>query len=159
MWWWWFSVGSFRQAAGQISSVGIKRLKSKKSGSSNNYSTPHPRRDPPPGYKPSMVHHVAFEVPDFIPAVNFRPFMDPNEPLGPNASKNSVYKNPEYFAYHRYSFAELMVTIAKEVQKRIDERGVQTMYPEEEDSDSEICGEKSNSDDSGSNSESEGFSL
>lgn len=149
-------MGSFRVVRRQISSIGINRQKSKKAGSSENYSTPHPPRDPPVGYKPSGVHHVAFEVPDFIPAINFRSFKDPNEPLGPNASKKSEYKNPEYFSYHRYSFAELAITIGKELQKRIDERGVQTMYPADENSDGE---ESDNSSDSGNSSDSEGFSL
>ncbi|XP_015112735.1 NADH dehydrogenase [ubiquinone] flavoprotein 3, mitochondrial [Diachasma alloeum] len=37
----------------------------------------------------------------------------PTKPVGPNASKNTEYKNPEYFCYHVDSFAEAEVEMAK----------------------------------------------
>ncbi|KAL0101410.1 hypothetical protein PUN28_018915 [Cardiocondyla obscurior] len=37
----------------------------------------------------------------------------PNKPVGPNASKNTEYKNPEYFCYHVDSFGEAEVELAK----------------------------------------------
>jgi hypothetical protein len=33
--------------------------------------------------------------------------------VGPNASKNAAYKNPEYFCYHIDSFGEAEVELAK----------------------------------------------
>ncbi|KAK0097144.1 hypothetical protein PV326_003149 [Microctonus aethiopoides] len=41
---------------------------------------------------------------------------NPNVPgltVGPNASKDKEYKNPEYFCYHVDSFAEAEVELAK----------------------------------------------
>lgn len=131
-----------------ILNFNLKRWKSKKS---KNFSTPHSPRDPPDDYNPTALNHTAFEIPDFISPACFRPFKNPYEPLGPNATKEAAYKNPEFFAYHRYSFADLTITIAQELQKRIDDRGVQTMYPADEGSDSDSDG----ADNSGSNSDSE----
>ncbi|KAL6421839.1 hypothetical protein ACFW04_010978 [Cataglyphis niger] len=37
----------------------------------------------------------------------------PNTPVGPGASKNKEYKNPEYFCYHVDSFGEAEVELAK----------------------------------------------
>ncbi|KYN09480.1 hypothetical protein ALC57_18426 [Trachymyrmex cornetzi] len=37
----------------------------------------------------------------------------PNTPVGPNASKDTEYKNPEYFCYHVDSFGEAEVELAK----------------------------------------------
>ncbi|KAH0945118.1 hypothetical protein HN011_012150 [Eciton burchellii] len=37
----------------------------------------------------------------------------PNTSVGPNASKNAAYKNPEYFCYHIDSFGEAEVELAK----------------------------------------------
>ncbi|XP_033215400.1 uncharacterized protein LOC117171872 [Belonocnema kinseyi] len=37
----------------------------------------------------------------------------PNHPVGPGASKEKEYKNPEYFCYNSESFAEAEVEIAK----------------------------------------------
>lgn len=37
----------------------------------------------------------------------------PNAPVGPNASKNTDYKNPEYFCYHVDSFGEAEAELAK----------------------------------------------
>ncbi|XP_021964636.1 uncharacterized protein LOC110859913 [Folsomia candida] len=33
--------------------------------------------------------------------------------LGPGASKEGQYKNPEYFQYHKMSFAEMEIVMAK----------------------------------------------
>lgn len=68
------------------------------------YNTPHPPKDPPANYHPLCVEHEAFEAPTFLAASAFRKFQSPEEILGPNAHKDCCYKNPEYFAYHRYSF-------------------------------------------------------
>lgn len=149
-------MGQFRPQRTYISDLCLKRWNASKSNKSDapnksgesqeDYSTPHPPRDPPAHYNPSGVHHTAFEVPDFIPPASFRRFKDINETLGPSASKKSVYKNPEYFSYHRYSYADLAMAIGDELQKRIDQRGVQTMYPAEEGSDSDGGSSSSNSD-------------
>ncbi|XP_076242575.1 NADH:ubiquinone oxidoreductase subunit V3 [Calliopsis andreniformis] len=37
----------------------------------------------------------------------------PSTPVGPGASKNMDYKNPEYFCYHVDSFGEAEVELAK----------------------------------------------
>lgn len=37
----------------------------------------------------------------------------PSAPVGPNASKDKEYKNPEYFCYHTESFGEAEVELAK----------------------------------------------
>ncbi|XP_020292656.1 uncharacterized protein LOC109859130 [Pseudomyrmex gracilis] len=37
----------------------------------------------------------------------------PNTPVGPDASKDKEYKNPEYFCYHVDSFGEAEVELAK----------------------------------------------
>lgn len=37
----------------------------------------------------------------------------PKSPVGPGASKDKEYKNPEYFCYHTNSFAEAEVEMAK----------------------------------------------
>ncbi|XP_012233772.1 uncharacterized protein NdufV3 [Linepithema humile] len=37
----------------------------------------------------------------------------PNAPVGPNASKDKEYKNPEYFCYHVDSFGEAEAELAK----------------------------------------------
>ncbi|KAI4503513.1 hypothetical protein M0802_001735 [Mischocyttarus mexicanus] len=37
----------------------------------------------------------------------------PSTSVGPNASKDKEYKNPEYFCYHLDSFAEAEVELAK----------------------------------------------
>ncbi|EDW79746.2 uncharacterized protein Dwil_GK17948 [Drosophila willistoni] len=47
-----------------------------------------------------------FSVPLFIPLTAFRK-VDKNETLGPKAGKYATYKNPEIFAYHRYSYYDL----------------------------------------------------
>ncbi|XP_011178622.1 uncharacterized protein LOC105209741 [Zeugodacus cucurbitae] len=51
----------------------------------------------------------AFTPPAFMPLTAYRALDDPNEVLGPQcgAHKCKDYKNPEFFAYHRYSFYEL----------------------------------------------------
>ncbi|XP_065355327.1 uncharacterized protein LOC135949819 [Calliphora vicina] len=75
-----------------------------------NYKTPHPPKDPPDNYNPSCVDHEALETPDFIPPAVFRQFTSTCEILGPGADKKGCYKNPEYYSYHRYSFAALQQT-------------------------------------------------
>ncbi|XP_043790156.1 NADH dehydrogenase [ubiquinone] flavoprotein 3, mitochondrial [Apis laboriosa] len=37
----------------------------------------------------------------------------PSTPIGPNAAKNTEYKNPEYFCYHTETFGEAEVELAK----------------------------------------------
>ncbi|XP_046388401.1 NADH dehydrogenase [ubiquinone] flavoprotein 3, mitochondrial-like [Ischnura elegans] len=37
----------------------------------------------------------------------------PNTEVGPGASKNSAYKNPEYYSYHPFSYAEAEVEMLK----------------------------------------------
>lgn len=37
----------------------------------------------------------------------------PNEPVGPGASKNTDYKNPEYFSYHSASYFEAEIEMLK----------------------------------------------
>ncbi|CAG9830614.1 unnamed protein product [Diabrotica balteata] len=36
-----------------------------------------------------------------------------DEPVGPGAVKNGIYKNPEYFSYHKYSFYNAKLELAK----------------------------------------------
>ncbi|CAG9861109.1 unnamed protein product [Phyllotreta striolata] len=37
----------------------------------------------------------------------------PCDPVGPGASKEGKYKNPEYYCYHKYSFVEALVELQK----------------------------------------------
>ncbi|KAH8384642.1 hypothetical protein KR093_003943 [Drosophila rubida] len=69
---------------------------------------PFHAHDPPPCYEPERLESVAFKIPPFIKAKIFRP-MDRKEVLGPNAGKCECYKNPEYYAYHRYSVFDLKI--------------------------------------------------
>ncbi|XP_036329670.1 uncharacterized protein LOC118741802 [Rhagoletis pomonella] len=55
----------------------------------------------------SPLKNDAFNPPDFLPIKAYRPLCDPNELFGPGAHKCKEYKNPEYYAYHRFSFFEL----------------------------------------------------
>lgn len=87
--------------------------------------------------KPSFKND-AFTPLDFIPITAYRVLDDPKEVLGPGAHKCKEYKNPEYFAYHRFSFYELQnatLNLAKTA-----EGGV--LYEAESGSESdEECGE------------------
>uniref|UniRef100_W8CCM9 Uncharacterized protein n=1 Tax=Ceratitis capitata TaxID=7213 RepID=W8CCM9_CERCA len=51
----------------------------------------------------------AFTPLDFLPITVYRPLDDPKEVFGPGAHKCKEYKNPEYFACHRFSFYELQI--------------------------------------------------
>ncbi|XP_011311055.1 uncharacterized protein [Fopius arisanus] len=51
-------------------------------------------------------------IPD-VPGLSEKCVAVPSKPVGPNASKNTDYKNPEYFCYHVDSFAEAEVEMAK----------------------------------------------
>ncbi|EGI61114.1 PREDICTED: uncharacterized protein LOC105150297 isoform X1 [Acromyrmex echinatior] len=48
-----------------------------------------------------------------VPGLSNNVVKVPNTPVGPNASKNKEYKNPEYFCYHVDSFGEAEVELAK----------------------------------------------
>ncbi|XP_018404368.1 PREDICTED: uncharacterized protein LOC108781007 [Cyphomyrmex costatus] len=48
-----------------------------------------------------------------VPGLSNNVVKIPNTPVGPNASKNKEYKNPEYFCYHVDSFGEAEVELAK----------------------------------------------
>ncbi|XP_039952056.1 uncharacterized protein LOC120769225 [Bactrocera tryoni] len=81
----------------------------------------------------------AFVPPDFVPLSAYRALDDPKEVLGPGAHKCKDYKNPEYFAYHRFSFYELQ-NVALNLAKH-SEGGV--LYEAESAAESdEECGEK-----------------
>ena len=80
----------------------------------------------------------AFTPLDFVPITAYRSLDDPKEVLGPGAHKCKEYKNPEYFAYHRFSFYELQ-NVALNLAKH-SEGGV--LYEAESGSESdEECGE------------------
>lgn len=83
------------------------------------YNIPHLPKDPPEDYQPTCVDHNAFEVANFFPASAFRQFRCSDEILGPDANKNGCYKNPEYFGYHRFSFATLQNCAIKLREERI----------------------------------------
>ncbi|XP_053959699.1 uncharacterized protein LOC128864188 [Anastrepha ludens] len=55
----------------------------------------------------SPLKNDAFTPPDFLPVTAYKALSDPKEVLGPGAHKCKAYKNPEYYAYHRFSFYEL----------------------------------------------------
>ncbi|XP_011875174.1 PREDICTED: uncharacterized protein LOC105566070 [Vollenhovia emeryi] len=48
-----------------------------------------------------------------VPGLSENVVKVPNTPVGPNASKDTEYKNPEYFRYHVDSFGEAEVELAK----------------------------------------------
>ncbi|KAK0168865.1 hypothetical protein PV327_002629 [Microctonus hyperodae] len=48
-----------------------------------------------------------------VPGLSEKCVAIPKQPVGPNASKDKEYKNPEYFCYHVDSFAEAEVELAK----------------------------------------------
>ncbi|XP_029659544.1 uncharacterized protein LOC115233337 isoform X1 [Formica exsecta] len=48
-----------------------------------------------------------------VPGLSENVVKVPNTPVGPGASKNKEYKNPEYFCYHVESFGEAEVELAK----------------------------------------------
>jgi len=48
-----------------------------------------------------------------VPGLSQNVVSVPSAPVGPNASKNTEYKNPEYFCYHVDSFSEAEVEMAK----------------------------------------------
>ncbi|XP_024891105.1 uncharacterized protein LOC112466957 [Temnothorax curvispinosus] len=48
-----------------------------------------------------------------VPGLSQNVVKVPNAPVGPNASKDKEYKNPEYFCYHVDSFAEAELELAK----------------------------------------------
>ncbi|XP_055847978.1 uncharacterized protein LOC129913374 [Episyrphus balteatus] len=82
---------------------------------------PHPPRDPPENYNPTSFCHCAFRKPKNIQPLVFRP-METYEILGPNASKKKVYKNPEYFAYHRFSHVDLFMNAMRiRMEKRMQQ--------------------------------------
>ncbi|XP_011699733.1 PREDICTED: uncharacterized protein LOC105457025 [Wasmannia auropunctata] len=48
-----------------------------------------------------------------VPGLSRNVVSVPGTPVGPNASKDKEYKNPEYFCYHVDSFGEAEVELAK----------------------------------------------
>ncbi|XP_012530206.2 uncharacterized protein LOC105833203 [Monomorium pharaonis] len=48
-----------------------------------------------------------------VPGLSENVVKIPNTTVGPNASKDKEYKNPEYFCYHVASFGEAEVELAK----------------------------------------------
>lgn len=48
-----------------------------------------------------------------VPGLSENVVQVPNTPVGPGASKDKEYKNPEYFCYHVDSFGEAEVELAK----------------------------------------------
>lgn len=48
-----------------------------------------------------------------VPGLSENVVKVPNTPVGPGASKDKEYKNPEYFCYHVESFGEAEVELAK----------------------------------------------
>ncbi|XP_037810175.1 uncharacterized protein LOC119602633 [Lucilia sericata] len=108
------------------------------------YNTPHPPKDLPEYYNPSCMKHEAIETPDFIPPSVFRRFSSKYETLGPGADKRAFYKNPEYYSYHRYSFAALQMTCLSIREQRMKESNIRCIYGYEQSDD-----EKYSSDEDG----------
>ncbi|XP_055920916.1 uncharacterized protein LOC129952386 [Eupeodes corollae] len=115
-------------------------------------NTPHPPRDPPQSepYNPISFKHCAFDKPKNVQPLVFRP-MQGYEVLGPNASKKKVYKNPEYYAYHRYSHVDLFMNamrIRKEKELQLNccspEEDLEECEDDEESDDDENCKEEEN---------------
>ncbi|KYQ56527.1 hypothetical protein ALC60_04604 [Trachymyrmex zeteki] len=48
-----------------------------------------------------------------VPGLSNNVVKVPSTPVGPNASKDKEYKNPEYFCYHVDSFGEAEMELAK----------------------------------------------
>ncbi|KAL2717789.1 uncharacterized protein V1478_013489 [Vespula squamosa] len=48
-----------------------------------------------------------------VPGLSEKCYKLPTTPVGPGASKDKEYKNPEYFCYHVDSFAEAEVELEK----------------------------------------------
>ncbi|XP_047344133.1 uncharacterized protein LOC124946851 isoform X1 [Vespa velutina] len=48
-----------------------------------------------------------------VPGLSDKCYKLPTKPVGPGASKDKEYKNPEYFCYHLDSFAEAEVELEK----------------------------------------------
>ncbi|XP_017835192.2 LOW QUALITY PROTEIN: golgin subfamily A member 6-like protein 22 [Drosophila busckii] len=107
--------------------------------SSKPSNTPHPPKDPPEeAMRQRLLEHKGFEVPSFVSAAAFRQFDSPGEQLGPCAGKNMIYKNAQYFGYHRYSFATLLTQSVELRNERRENGGVQPesdVDDEEEDGD------------------------
>lgn len=58
--------------------------------------------------KPAPASTASMNVPGLSQAVHTT-----QEPVGPGASKNGEYKVPEYFNYHRMSYFEAEIEMAK----------------------------------------------
>ncbi|XP_037961049.1 uncharacterized protein LOC119690129 [Teleopsis dalmanni] len=77
--------------------------------------------------------HNKFDVPEYICEDIFRKFECKDEILGPGAGKCDCYKNAEYFGYHRFSYAALLVT-SLDIRKRLGkDDGVKCVYNEKDD--------------------------
>ncbi|KAG8229817.1 hypothetical protein J437_LFUL008184 [Ladona fulva] len=59
--------------------------------------------------KPSSASSPTVDV----PGLSNKVLSVPNAEVGPGASKSSNYKNPEYFSYHKFSFAEAEMEMIK----------------------------------------------
>ncbi|KAH8328394.1 hypothetical protein KR067_008899, partial [Drosophila pandora] len=113
----------------------ILRRSMAKKPSNKPSNTPRPPKDPPddPPYKPACVSHEGFDVPAFVSPTSFRQFSGPDEKLGPGAGKAEVYKNAQYFGYHRYSFTDLVNQATLMRDARDADAGVQASLEVDED--------------------------
>ncbi|XP_050503361.1 uncharacterized protein LOC126882441 [Diabrotica virgifera virgifera] len=50
---------------------------------------------------------------EHVTGLSEKVFKVPDEPVGPGAAKNAIYKNPEYFCTHKYSFYNAKLELAK----------------------------------------------
>ncbi|KAH8266660.1 hypothetical protein KR018_007970, partial [Drosophila ironensis] len=112
----------------------LRRFKSKKL-SNKPSNTPRPPKDPPddPPYAPECVAHDAFEVADFARPTSFRQFTSPDEKLGPGASMDGPYKNAQFFAYHRFTFTDMVKQAIEMRDERKANSGVEAAIEVDED--------------------------
>ncbi|XP_043499729.1 uncharacterized protein LOC122522593 [Polistes fuscatus] len=61
----------------------------------------------------SLLYQKQQNINANVPGLSEKCCKLPSTPVGPNASKDKEYKNPEYFCYHLDSFAEAEVELAK----------------------------------------------
>ncbi|XP_015190000.1 PREDICTED: uncharacterized protein LOC107073807 [Polistes dominula] len=61
----------------------------------------------------SLLNQKQTNINANVPGLSEKCYKLPSTPVGPNASKDKEYKNPEYFCYHLDSFAEAEVELAK----------------------------------------------